>query len=89
MANMGRVGDVRLVRVELAVMNASNGLAEYCSRPRAGDCRLGLLGLKAGTIRHVKSRSELPCVHLRKRAVRYRYLDILALIEARSVAPLG
>jgi len=48
-----------------------------------------LLGLKLGTIPNTTSRRELPCVHLGKRAVRYRYLDILALIEARSVAALA
>ena len=48
-----------------------------------------LLGLKLGTIRNMTSRRELPCVHLGKRAVRYRLVDILALIEARSVAALG
>ena len=47
-----------------------------------------LLGLKLGTIRNMTSRRELPCVHLGKRAVRYRLADILALIEARSVAVL-
>jgi len=48
-----------------------------------------LLGLKLGTIRNMTSRRELPCVHLGKRAVRYRLADILALIEARSIAALG
>ncbi len=48
-----------------------------------------LLGLKLGTIRNMTSRRELPCVHLGKRAVRYRLADILALIEARSVAALA
>jgi excisionase family DNA binding protein len=48
-----------------------------------------LLGLKLGTIRNMTSRRELPCVHLGKRAVRYRLADILALIESRSVAALG
>lgn len=48
-----------------------------------------LLGLKLGTIRNMTSRRELPCVHLGKRAVRYRLADIVALIEARSVAALG
>ena len=47
-----------------------------------------LLGLKLGTIRNMTSRCELPCVHLGKRAVRYRLSDMLALIEARSVAAL-
>jgi excisionase family DNA binding protein len=47
-----------------------------------------LLGLKLGTIRNMTSAAELPSVRLGKRAVRYRYLDILALIETRSVAPL-
>jgi excisionase family DNA binding protein len=47
-----------------------------------------LLGLKLGTIRNMTSRRELPCVHVGTRAVRYRYLDILALIEARSVVVL-
>lgn len=48
-----------------------------------------LLGLKLGTIRNMTSRRELPCVHLGKRAVRYRLADILALIESRSVAAVG
>ncbi len=48
-----------------------------------------LLGLKLGTIRNMTSRRELPSVHLGKRAVRYRFADILALIEARSVAAIG
>lgn len=48
-----------------------------------------LLGLKLGTVRNMTSRRDLPCVHLGKRAVRYRLADILALIEARSVAALG
>lgn len=48
-----------------------------------------LFGLKLGTIRNMTSRRELPCVHLGKRAVRYRLADMLALIEARSVAPLA
>ncbi len=48
-----------------------------------------LLGLKLGTIRNMTSRRELPCVHLGKRAVRYRLADMLALIEARSVAALS
>ncbi|HUO04417.1 MAG TPA: helix-turn-helix domain-containing protein [Candidatus Binataceae bacterium] len=48
-----------------------------------------LLGLKLGTIRNMTSRRELPCVHLGKRAVRYRLADILALIELRSVAAIG
>lgn len=48
-----------------------------------------LLGLKLGTIRNMTSRRELPCVHVGTRAVRYRYLDILALIETRSVAAIG
>jgi len=48
-----------------------------------------LLALKVGTIRNMTSRRELPCVHLGKRAVRYRLADMLALIEARSVASLG
>ncbi len=47
-----------------------------------------LLGLKLGTIRNMTSRRELPCVHLGKRAVRYRFADILALIEKRSIAAL-
>jgi excisionase family DNA binding protein len=47
-----------------------------------------LLGLKLGTIRNMTSGGELPRVRLGKRAVRYRYLDILALIENRSVASL-
>ena len=48
-----------------------------------------LLGLKLGTIRNMTSRRELPCVHLGKRAVRYRFADILALIESRSVVALA
>lgn len=47
-----------------------------------------LFGLKLGTIRNMTHRKELPCVKLNGRTVRYRYLDILALIEARSAARL-
>ena len=47
-----------------------------------------LLGLMLGTIRNMTSRRELPCVRLGKRAVRYRYLDIVAMIEAKSVIAL-
>ncbi len=45
--------------------------------------------LKLGTIPNMTSQRELPCVHLGKRAVRYRLAGILALIEARSVAAIG
>src|SRR5258708_722327 len=75
----------RLAAIERMLKRGSVGeperlLAKLLTAEEVAD----LLGLKLGTIRNMTSRRELPCVHLGKRAVRYRLADILALIEARS-----
>ena len=79
----------RLAAIERMLKRGSVGepeklLAKLLTAEEVAD----LLGLKQGTIRNMTSRRELPCVHLGKRAVRYRLADLLALIEARSVAAL-
>ena len=43
-----------------------------------------LLGLDLGTVRNLTYRRELPCVKVGLRGVRYRLLDLLAWIEART-----
>lgn len=80
----------RLAAIERMLKRGSVGEPEkLLAKLLTADEVAELLGLKLGTIRNMTSRRELPCVHLGKRAVRYRLADILALIEARSVAALA
>ena len=75
-----RVGALRKALQESSGGGAVRLLVQLVTAKEAAE----LLSLDLGTVRNLTYRRELPCVKIGPRGVRYRLLDLVQWIEARS-----
>ncbi len=75
-----RVAALRKALQDTSGAGAVRLLAQLVTAKEAAE----LLSLDLGTVRNLTYRRELPSVKVGPRGVRYRLLDLLAWIEARS-----
>ncbi len=75
-----RVAALKRALQESSGTDAVRLLAQLVTADEAAE----LLSLDLGTVRNLTYRRQLPCVKVGPRGVRYRLLDLLAWIEART-----